>query len=164
LHAIQAELHRIYWIHKRKEFEMSSWVKAGLIGGAVVAVLNVLGQIPFVGCFTWILALVTYCCVGSLAAYWLPPVRKSGPAAKRGALAGLIATAIGTGIGVIAMVVKTAVFGPTPLPTGTPAEFQAMSGVAGAVVFGLFLFVASLVIAPLLGAIGGLVLAAIKSD
>ena len=115
---------------------MSTWLKAGLIGGAVAAVLNLFGQIPFVGCVTWILVLVTYCCVGALAAYWMPPVREKGPAAKQGALAGLIATAIGTGAGAVFGVIKTAIWGGTAMPEG----FEMMAGVGGAVVFGILVF------------------------
>jgi hypothetical protein len=139
---------------------MSTWLKAGLIGGGVAAVLNLLGQIPIVECITWILVLATYCGVGALAAYWMPPVREKGPAAKQGALAGLIATVIGTGAGAIFGVIKTAIFGGTAMPEG----FEMMAGVGGAVVFGLLVFVASLAIAPALGALGGLVYASVRPE
>jgi hypothetical protein len=46
---------------------MSNWLKAGLIGAAVVVVLQLLGIVPCVGCFTWILAFVAYGCIGALA-------------------------------------------------------------------------------------------------
>ena len=72
---------------------MSNWLKAGLLGAAVVVVLQVLGIIPCVGCVTWILTYVAYGCFGALAAYWLPPRRMPGPAAGQGALAGAIAGA-----------------------------------------------------------------------
>jgi len=52
--------------------KMSNWLKAGLLGAAVVVVLQVLGIIPCVGCVTWILTYVAYGCFGALAAYWLP--------------------------------------------------------------------------------------------
>ena len=143
---------------------MSSWVKVGIIGGVVVTALNLLGQLPLVGCFTWILALATYCCIVALVARGMPPVRKSGPAAGRGALAALVAGAIGTGAGAVFMTIRTIVFGPAPLPEGAPAELQAMSGMGGAVLLSIVLFVVSLVIAPVLGALSGLVYAIVKSE
>jgi len=59
---------------------MSNWLKAGLLGAAVVVALQVLGIIPCVGCVTWLLTYVAYGCIGALAAYWLPPRRLLGPA------------------------------------------------------------------------------------
>ena len=74
---------------------MSPWLKAGLIGGAVLIVLNLLGLIPCVGLITCILGVLAYAGIGALAAYWMPPVRVAGQAAGQGALAALVAGLIG---------------------------------------------------------------------
>jgi hypothetical protein len=143
---------------------MSAWLKAGIIGGVIVAVLNLVGLIPGVWCLIAPIALLTYAGVGALTAYWMPPVRMKGPAAKKGALAGLAASAIGTGIGMVANVIKTALVG-EQMAAGLPPEMQEMAAsVGGAVVGGVICFAASLVFGAVLGAIGGLLLAAVKSE
>ena len=160
---------------------MSAWLKAGLIGAAVVAVLNV-GQalIPCLACITWLIALATYGAVGALAAYWIPPVRMTGPAAGQGALAGLIAAAIGTGVGVVASVLRAAVVGPAAadLSQIPPEVLRGLSdagidpgmlvgtgtGVVTTAVFGIICCGVSLAIGAALGALGGLIFAAVKSE
>ena len=72
----------------------------------------------------------------------------------------IIGVFVGTGVGAIAIVIKTAVLGPSPMPAG----MEDLSGVGGAVLFGILLFVVSLGIAPALGAVGGLIFAAVKRD
>jgi MFS family permease len=73
------------------------WLKAGLIGGGVLILLNLLSVIPLplLGCLTFLLEIVAFIGVGALAAYWFPPPRLSGRAAGQGALAGLLMGIIG---------------------------------------------------------------------
>lgn len=158
---------------------MSNWLKAGLIGAAVVIVLNLLGLIPCAGCFTWILGLATYGCVGALAAYWMPPVRMAGAAAGQGALAGLIAGAIGGVVGVFLSVVQAAVLRPAQWFSQIPPEalremhrvgidlgaFAEMgAGVGGAMTCGTICCGVGLAIAAGLGALGGIIFVAVKPE
>ena len=69
-------------------------LKAGLIGAAIVLVLNLIGIIPVIGCIGLPLELVAYGVIGALAALWMTPRREAGRAAGQGALAGLIAAAV----------------------------------------------------------------------
>ena len=69
-------------------------LKAGLIGAAIVLVLNLIGIIPVIGCIGLPLELVAYVVIGALAALWMTPRREAGRAAGQGALAGLIAGAV----------------------------------------------------------------------
>ncbi len=66
-------------------------LKAGLIGAAIVLVLNLVGIIPVIGCIGLPLELVAYIAIGALAGFWIVPPRVTGRAAGQGALAGLIA-------------------------------------------------------------------------
>jgi len=160
---------------------MSAWLKAGLIGAVVVAVLNVAqAVIPCLGCVTWLVALAAYGGVGALAAYWIPPVRMAGPAAGQGALAGLIAAGIGTGVGVVASVLRAAVVGPavatlSQIPPDLlrglqdagidPGLFVGTgAGVVGTAFGGIICCGVSLAIGAALGALGGLIFAAVKSE
>jgi len=45
--------------------KMSNWLKAGLLGAAVVVVLQIMGIIPCVGCVTWLLVYVAHGCIGA---------------------------------------------------------------------------------------------------
>ena len=91
---------------------MSGWLKAGLIGAAIVVVLKVLQLVPCVNCCAIPAEWVAYGCIGALAAYWIIPVRTMGAGAGQGALAGLIAAAVGGVVGIGIAVVGNAVFGP----------------------------------------------------
>jgi hypothetical protein len=143
---------------------MSTWLKAGLIGGVIVAVLNLIGLVPGIWCIIAPVALITYVGVGVLTALWMEPVRMKGPAAKNGALAGLVASGIGTGIGMVANVIKTALVG-EQMAAGLPPEMQEMAAsVGGAMVGGVICFAASLVFGVALGALGALVYAAVKPE
>ena len=66
-------------------------LKAGLIGAAIVLVLNLVGIIPVIGCIGLPLELIAYIAIGALAGFWMVPPRATGRAAGQGALAGLIA-------------------------------------------------------------------------
>ncbi|MFN3763882.1 MAG: hypothetical protein ACK4WK_11875 [Anaerolineae bacterium] len=79
---------------------MRPWLKAGLIGGGVLAVWAAISAlaplvrgavISFCAC---ILVLMTHLGIGVLAAWWLKPPRTAKEGAKEGALAGLAAGVI----------------------------------------------------------------------
>jgi hypothetical protein len=152
--------------------KMSNWLKAGLLGAAVVVALQVLGIIPCVGCVTWLLAYVAYGCIGALAAYWIPPRRLPGPAAGHGALAGAIAGAIGGAVGLIIALGITTVF----VPLGMLGEalggagfdpsalWEMFATVVGSVTCGTGCYALGVGIAAGLGALGGLIFAAIQPE
>jgi hypothetical protein len=89
---------------------MRPWLKAGLIGGGVLALLTILtnlgtllpsGVSTIISCCLCIPLLLAYPGTGALAAYWLTPPRMAGEGAKEGALAGIIAGVID---GVVSMI------------------------------------------------------------
>jgi hypothetical protein len=81
---------------------MKPGVKAGLVGGAALVILDLVGLVPVLGCVAIPLQLLFYVGIGVLAAFWMAPRRAGGPAARQGAVAGLIAGAIG-GIASVAL-------------------------------------------------------------
>jgi len=151
---------------------MSNWLKAGLIGAAVAVLLEVLGIIPCVGCITWLLAYIVYGCVGALAVYWMPLPRQPGPAAGHGALAGTIAAAIAGAIGLIILLGITTVFVPLGVlgealeGTGVDAAelWETFAGLMGTVTCGTGCYAVGVGIAAGLGALGGLIFAAIQPE
>lgn len=160
---------------------MSGWLKAGLIGAAIVIVLKVLGVIPCVSCCALPLEWVAYGCIGALAAYWISPVRMMGSAAGQGALAALIAAVIGGVVGIGANVVGGAVLAPLQnawlrqLPPNMLHEMSkagldpqllagAGAGVLTNLTAGTMCCGISLGIGAGLGALGGLIFAAVKSE
>jgi hypothetical protein len=154
---------------------MSPWVKAGLIGGAVVVVLNLLGLIPCAGVVFCGLGILAYAVIGALAAYWMPPLRSAGPAAGQGALAAGLAAVIG---GIVNWIVTTIQFAITDTATvieSIPAESlqqlrdagidpSVFAGSGAGAAFGGICCGAGFLIAIVLGAIGGAIFAAVKSD
>jgi hypothetical protein len=160
---------------------MSGWLKAGLIGAVIVVVLKVLQQVPCVNCCALPLEWVAYGCIGALAARSIAPVRTMGAGAGQGALAGLVAAAIGGVIGIGINVVGAKVMAPfqvamlRQLPPDVLQQLmqagldpRMLSGIGAgaldtigtsAVCCGV-----GLVIAAALGALGGLVFAAVKSE
>ncbi len=152
--------------------EMSNWLKAGLLGAAVIVGLNLAGLIPCVGCVTWILAWVAYGCIGALAAYWMPPQRLPGQAAGQGALAGAIAGAIGGAVGLILAIVGVAVFAPLAAlgeaVEGTGAEpgvfGEMLASLVGSVTCGTGCYAIGVGIAAGLAALGALIFAAMRPE
>jgi len=152
---------------------VTGWEKAGLIGAVLVIVLSVLGLIAAplgrgVGWFaTSVLESAVYGCVGALAAYWMSPVRTKGAAAVRGASSAVIAAVIG-GVGRMAVNVAAIVaLGPLraaglrsqllpELLTGT-GDGALVTFAAGAAYFAVWA-----IIAAWLGALGGLIFAAVR--
>jgi hypothetical protein len=154
---------------------MSPWLKAGLLGGVVLIVLNLLGLIPCVGVVTCILGLVAYAGIGALAAYWMPPMRMAGPAAGQGALAAVLAALIGGIVNTILAVIQMAVTDTAAIISQFPDEvLQPMYdagldpgtfvGPVGGILGGSMCCVGGLILAAILGAIGGAIFAAIKTD
>lgn len=154
---------------------MPGWLKAGLIGAAVMFVLQLISLIPLAGCVTMPLGLVTYAVVGGLAASYLPPTRNAGQGAGQGALAGLVAALVGGVIGIIIGVIQAAL-GDVPaalsqMPSealdalrdaGLPPGF--FLGIGGATICGSVCCGIGMLIAAGLGAVGGGIYAAAKPD
>jgi len=100
---------------------MKSWVKAGLIGGGVLGIFTILSTfswfLPQLGrslysCANCCLFALLYPAVGVLAAYWMPPNSLPAEGAKFGALAGLIAGIIDSGITIITATATAFLGGP----------------------------------------------------
>jgi hypothetical protein len=157
---------------------MSNWLKAGLVGAAVLVVLDLLGLIPCVGLLTCLLGLVVYAAIGALAAYWMPPARVAGPAAGQGALAAVVAALIGGAVNSVILLIQAAALGPgrilSQIPPQTitqleqagldPHMLDTFAGPAGAALGGSICCIGGLILAAILGAIGGAVYAAIQPD
>jgi len=152
--------------------KMSNWLKAGLLGAAVVVALQMLGIIPCVGCVTWLLVYLAYGGAGALAAYWMPPVRQLGPAAGQGALAGAIAGAIGGAVGLILTLgmatffVPLGVLGEAMGGTGLDPStlWETFAAVVGSITCGTGCYAFGVAIAAGLGALGGLIFAAAQPE
>jgi hypothetical protein len=154
---------------------MSSWLKAGLVGAVVLVILNLLGLIPCVGVITCILGLLAYAGIGALAAYWMPPMRMAGDAAGKGALAALVAALIGGIVNAIIITIQMALVNTATILSQIPQDSlqqlqQAgidpalFTGPAAGVLIGSICCAGGLILAAILGAIGGVVFAAIKPD
>jgi len=154
---------------------MSPWLKAGLIGGAVLVVLDLLSLIPCVGIVTCILMLVVYFGIGVLAAYWIPPVRMAGQAAGQGALAAALAALVGGVVNTIISAVQMALTDKSAILAQIPAESleqlrqagidpSTFIGPGAGVGVGSLCCITGLIFAAILGAVGGAIFAAVKSD
>ncbi len=153
------------------------FLKAGLAGGLLLIIFELLSLVPILGCLSLPLMLIGYLVTGALAGYWLPPRREAGPAAGQGALAGLIAGAIAGLLQVILTPLSVSLVGGadafvSQLPLETLSQLQ-QAGIDPNVLFGsgtfagialLCCFPASLLIGAALGALGGLVFAAAKPE
>jgi hypothetical protein len=150
-------------------------VKAGLVGAAVAVLLSLMRLVPCIGCIASILGLAVYVGAGVLAAYWLTPPRTTGDGAGAGAVAGVITALAG---GVVSIIVGAAQFtlgGPEAVMHEIPPEslrqleqagidphlFVSLGGVIG---IEATCCLAGLVIAAVLGAIGGMIMASAKSN
>jgi hypothetical protein len=156
-------------------------LKAGAVGAGAVIVLNLMGLIPCVGCFTCILGLLAYVGAGALAAYWLPPVRTAGESASAGAIAGVVAGIVG---GIVNMMIAAFQFtisggsgammrqmGQLPpevmrelQQTGIDPRIFAGTSIAGVIGISAMCCVLGFILAALLGAIGGVIFAAAKPE
>jgi hypothetical protein len=151
-------------------------LKAGLVGAGVAVVLSLLGLVPCLGCITGILALVWYVGVGVLAAYWMPPPRTAGSGAGAGALAALITAVVGGAVNMVVSAIQFSIMGgyeamSRQIPPEAlnqlrdagidPSVFAGIGGVLG---IGAVCCLVGLVVAAVLGAIGGAVMAAAKAE
>jgi len=152
------------------------WLKAGLIGGGILLLLNLLALIPWfaLSCLTSLLQIVALIGAGMLAARWMPTPRSGGSSAGQGALAGLLA-------GVLAAVATTILAplgyslsgGTEALLSQIPAESLMQleaAGVDPSMVFGggtvagitaLCCLPTGAALGALLGALGGLIYASV---
>ncbi len=148
-------------------------LKAGGVGAVVLIFLTLLGFIPCVSCFTWILNLLAYVGIGVLAAMWMAPPRTGGSGAKNGAVAAVVA---GLVAGLVAIVLNTAYFA---ISGGTSQVAQALAdlppeqlealrqagideallaslgSIGGVIGIGSFCCLVGVLIAAALGALGG---------
>jgi len=154
---------------------MPGWLKAGLIGAAMLVLLNLIGLIPLLVCITLPLTILAYAVIGGLAASYLPPVRTAGQGAGHGALAALIASLIGGVVGLIIGVIQASLVDTAQILSQLPPEFQQvirdsgispsfLAGAGGATIRGSICCGVGMLIAASLGAIGGAILAAAKPD
>ena len=164
---------------------MSAWLKAGLIGGAILFVLDLIGQIPIICCCTPLLMLLVYIAVGVMAASYMPPPRDTGTAAGQGALAVVVASFIGGLINLIISLIRAAFWSTTTVgqvwteippdvrymlrDMGIEPEFISEFGnftgsLAGTTMCGSICCLGGIIIAAMLGAIGAAIYAASKSE
>ena len=160
---------------------MSAWLKAGLVGVVIVVVLNLIGQVPFLGCITALLTFVAYVVVGVLAASYMPPVRETGTAAGQGALAAIVTGLVGGLVSLVIGMLQAAMGGAyqgTQLLSQIPPEIRhqlgdlginpelvtGFGGIGAAAVCGSVCCLGSILFAAVLGAIGGAIYAAVKPD
>jgi hypothetical protein len=153
------------------------WLRAGLIGAGILVVVNLLSLIPIIATCSWLIELAALAGVGALAAYYIPPRREGGPAAGQGALAGLVAGVIAGIVATILAPVSFATSGGTAavlnsLPPETVQQLS-QSGFdlatvvnAGTVatMTALCCLPGGLIVGAILGALGGLVYAAVKPE
>jgi hypothetical protein len=156
-------------------------LKAGLIGGGVLFVLTLLNliRIPFLGCICCGLNILVYLGAGALAANFLAPPRTAGTSAGAGAVAGLVSGAIGGLVSLIIGAIQFAVGGGAAgamsyldpevirmlIDAGVdPQMFATLSGIGGVLLGGGGCCLLGIGIGAGLGAIGGMIFSAIKSD
>ena len=160
---------------------MRPWLKAGLIGGGVLALLTILANLgmlfpeasTIISCCLCIPILLAYPGTGALAAYWLTPPRTAGEGAKEGALAGVIAGAIDGVVSMILSLVMGAAevyqqaLSQLPPETMEALEEMGLSGLfttGGIAALSCVGGICGILWAVAMGAAGGAILAAAKRD
>lgn len=152
-------------------------IKAGLIGAAIMVILNLLGliPIPFLGCVCLCIVWLAYAGVGALAAHFMEGAVTTGDAAKAGALAGVISGAVSGIVSSIITAVRGTVGGfgdvmsqmdPEMLRQMQdygidPGLFTGMASTGGIIGVALCCCLGGLVISAALGAIGGIIYASV---
>jgi hypothetical protein len=154
-------------------------LKAGAVGAAVIVVLNLIGLIPCAGCVVCILGLLVYVGAGALAAYWLPPVRTAGDSAGAGAIAGVVVGIVGGIVNMIISALRFAISGGpgatmrqmSQIPpevmrqlyeVGVDPSLFAGTSILGVIGISSACCVIGFLLAAILGAIGGVIFAAVK--
>jgi len=158
---------------------MRPWLKAGLIGGGVLALLTILADLgtllpsevsTIISCCLCIPLLLAYPGTGALAAYWLTPPRTAGEGAKEGALAGIIAGVIDSVVSVIlALIMGAAGVYQQALSQLPPETMRALKEMGLATTGGMAALscvggICGILWAVAMGAAGGAILAAAKRD
>ncbi len=161
---------------------MRPWLKAGLIGGGVLSLLTVLSGVStllpagvsnLVGCCACIAFLLAYLGVGVLAAYWLTPPRTAGEGAKEGALAGLVAGAIDGVVTVVMALILGATGAYQQMLSQMPPEavdaleqmgLAGLFSTGGSALGACLGSICGILWAVAMGALGGVVLAALKRE
>lgn len=154
---------------------MQAWLKAGLIGAAILVILNLFGLIPVpgIGCITFILSLLAYAGIGALAASYLPPPRDTGRSAGQGALAGGLGAVIGGLVGLVITLIQAATIDSaeilSQLPPDVLRQMQEQGidpniflGPGWAAIAGTFACGIGLILGVGLGALGGLIYASTR--
>jgi hypothetical protein len=122
--------------------------------------------------------LLAYVGAGVLGGFFLTPPRTTGTGAGAGAIAGLIAGLGNTIAWMISMGAQMLISGTRDIAAGldpqtldmlreagiSPAAFSALSGVGGVFIGGAMCCLFSLALGAGVGALGGLIFAAAKSD
>ena len=163
---------------------MVQWgLKAGLIGGVIAVVLALIGLIPCVGgliaCFGTLLLWIG---VGAWAvSLGGKEIQTAGEGAGAGAVAGAVTAAIGGVVNIVIGLARAAIFGATAaastLSQIPPEAWRALrdlgidpslfvrwtAGFGGALVGGTFCCLTGIVIAVILGALGGLLWKTVKA-
>lgn len=155
-------------------------LKAGLIGAAVILVLTLLNQIKIggLGCLCCPITLLAYAGIGVLAGAFLTPPRTAGSGAGAGAIAGLISGVVGGLVWVIVMFIQMSTMNTADILSSIPPDtlrqlqelgvdpetFALLSGTGGAAIAGGIFCLSSLASGAGLGAIGGAIFSAVKSD
>lgn len=158
-------------------------LKAGLIGGAIMLVLALLGLIPVpllnVCCCG--VQLLAYAGIGILAGFFLTPPRTAGTGAGAGAIAGVVSGVVAGVVGMLIAAIRMAIAGPAGQIVSaidpetmrqlaelgidiTPRMLATFSGWGGVAVGGSLCCLGWLVIGAALGAVGGAIFAATKSE
>ncbi len=159
---------------------MRPWLKAGLIGGGVLAALTIIQALGIlfpqasgiISCCVSIPFLLAYPAVGVLAAYWLTPPRTAGEGAKEGALAGVVAGAIDAVVTFPVALITGPAGVQQALQQMPPEALQAWEEMGLTALFSTGGFAAlscvggicGLLWAVAMGAAGGAVLAAVKRE
>jgi hypothetical protein len=143
-------------------------LKAGLIGVAVMLVWTLINQLllPASGGLVWVacgVSSLVYVGIGVLAGFFLTPPRAAGKGAGAGAIAGLISGAVSGAVGYIIMAVRAA--RGLGIPGLDPQQMQqlAESGI-DPMVLAIPGAICGVAIGAGLAAIGGAIVAAVKTD
>jgi hypothetical protein len=159
-------------------------VKAGLIGAAILFVVTLLNalvslvDVPALSCLCCGLPFLAYAGIGVLAGSFLSAPRSAGSGAGAGAVAGLVSGVVAGVVQTIVMAVRMATTGVGQMVSAVdpqlvqplidagidPRSLATFTGWGGVAIGGTLCCAASLAIGAVLGAIGGAIFAAAKSD
>jgi hypothetical protein len=149
-------------------------LKAGLIGAAVILVVTLLSQILQDPGYCRLLTYLTYAAIGALAGFFCDPPRTAGSGAAAGAIAGLISGMASVASGLIWGIIQVAVAGPENLLSTGPEMMreltelgnhpEALLEIGGIAFAGCLCCLGGLAADAGLGAVGGLIFAALRPE